>query len=104
GMAASAVEVNAETDFVARNEIFQKAVGEIAALAINADSVDALNAAQMSSGKSVADTMTDLIAQIGENMSVRRAATLSVDPGVVAAYVHNAAGDGMGKIGVLVAL
>lgn len=104
GMAASAVEVNAETDFVARNEIFQKAVGEIAELAIKADSVDALNAAQMSSGKSVADTMTDLIAQIGENMSVRRAATLSVDPGVVAAYVHNAAGDGMGKIGVLVAL
>jgi elongation factor Ts len=79
-------------------------LAEIAALAINADSVDALNAAQMSSGKSVADTMTDLIAQIGENMSVRRAATLSVDPGVVAAYVHNAAGDGMGKIGVLVAL
>ena len=104
GMAAAAVEVNAETDFVARNELFQKAVAEVAGLAINAGDLEALKSAQTSAGKSVADTMTDLIAQIGENMSVRRVETLSVDPGVVAAYVHNAAGDGMGKIGVLVAL
>jgi len=104
GMAAAAVEVNAETDFVARNELFQGAVAEISSLAIDAGDTEALKAAQTASGKSVADTLTDLIAQIGENMSVRRSATLSVDPGVVSAYVHNAAGDGMGKIGVLVAL
>ncbi|HCR94992.1 MAG TPA: translation elongation factor Ts, partial [Oceanicaulis sp.] len=104
GMAAAAVEVNAETDFVARNELFQKAVAEVAGLAINAGDLEALKSAQTSAGKSVEDTMTDLIAKIGENMSVRRVETLSVDPGVVAAYVHNAAGDGMGKIGVLVAL
>jgi elongation factor Ts len=104
GMAASAVEVNSETDFVARNELFQKAVAEIATLAIDAPQTDALLAAKMENGSSVADSMTNLIATIGENMSVRRAAALTVDPGVVAAYVHNASADNMGKIGVLVAL
>lgn len=104
GMKAAAVEVNSETDFVARNETFQAAVGEIANLALDADSVDALLGSSMSSGKSVEDGLTNLIATIGENMSVRRTATLAVDPGVVAAYVHNAAATDMGKIGVLVAL
>eukprot|EP00933_Yihiella_yeosuensis_P036492 TRINITY_DN30250_c0_g1_i2.p3 TRINITY_DN30250_c0_g1~~TRINITY_DN30250_c0_g1_i2.p3 ORF type:complete len:314 (-),score=74.33 TRINITY_DN30250_c0_g1_i2:7-948(-) len=104
GMKAAAVEVNSETDFVARNETFQAAVGEIASLAVDADSVDALLGSSMSSGKSVEDSLTNLIATIGENMSVRRTATLAVDPGVVAAYVHNAAATDMGKIGVLVAL
>jgi elongation factor Ts len=104
GMAAAAVEVNSETDFVARNDLFQKAVAEIATLAIDAPQTDALLAAKMENGSSVADSMTNLIATIGENMSVRRAAALSVDPGVVAAYVHNASADNMGKIGVLVAL
>lgn len=104
GMKAAAVEVNSETDFVARNETFQAGVGEIASLAVDADSVDALLGSSMSSGKSVEDSLTNLIATIGENMSVRRTATLAVDPGVVAAYVHNAAATDMGKIGVLVAL
>lgn len=104
GMAAAAVEVNSETDFVARNEVFQKAVSEIAGLAIDTPQTDALLAAKMASGSTVGDSITNLIATIGENMSVRRAVALSVDPGVVAAYVHNASADNMGKIGVLVAL
>ena len=104
GMAAAAVEVNSETDFVARNEVFQKAVSEIATLAIDTPDTDGLLAAKMASGSTVGDSITNLIATIGENMSVRRAVALSVDPGVVAAYVHNASADNMGKIGVLVAL
>lgn len=104
GMAAAAVEVNSETDFVARNELFQKAVAEIASLAIDAPAEDALSAATMADGQTVADAMTGLVATIGEKMSVRRAQALVVEPGVVAAYVHNAAADNMGKIGVLVAL
>ncbi|XBQ15614.1 MAG: translation elongation factor Ts [Oceanicaulis sp.] len=104
GMAAAAVEVNSETDFVARNELFQGAVSEIAQLAIDTVELEALNAKPTKSGATVADTLTDLIAKIGENMAVRRAAALAVEPGVVAAYVHNAAAEGMGKIGVLVSL
>ena len=104
GMAAAAVEVNSETDFVARNELFQGAVSEIAQLAIDTVEIEKLNEAKTAKGATVADTLTNLIATIGENMSVRRASALAVDPGVVAAYVHNAAADNMGKIGVLVAL
>ena len=104
GMVAAAVEVNSETDFVARNETFQQAVAEIAGLAIDASDLDALLASATASSKSVADSLTNLIATIGENMSVRRTASLAVDPGVVATYVHNAAAPNMGKIGVLVAL
>jgi elongation factor Ts len=104
GMAAAAVEVNSETDFVARNAQFQSAVAEIAALAIDAGGVEALADARTASGASVSEALTNLIATIGENMSVRRMTALSADPGVVAAYVHNTAADNMGKIGVLVAL
>ena len=104
GMAAAAVEVNSETDFVARNELFQQAVAEIAELAIDAPETENLLAATMASGSRVSDSITNLIATIGENMSVRRASALTVDPGVVAAYVHNASAENMGKIGVLVAL
>ncbi len=104
GMAAAAVEVNSETDFVARNELFQKAVAEIADLAIDAPQTETLLAATMANGVTVSDSITNLIATIGENMSVRRAEALAVDPGVVAAYVHNASAENMGKIGVLVAL
>ncbi|AXX97879.1 translation elongation factor Ts [Profundibacter amoris] len=96
-----AVEVNSETDFVAKNADFQGMVGGIADVALTVDGIDALNAADMG-GKSVADTVTDKIAVIGENMSVRRMTTLSGDQ--VVSYVHNAVTDGMGKIGVLVAL
>jgi len=103
---AAVVEVNSETDFVARNEQFQDIVRRIAdtALATNG-SIDALASARISGGeKSVADTLTDAIATIGENMNLRRAAKLDVGQGVVSTYVHNAIGDGLGKIGVLVAL
>ncbi|MDX1742887.1 MAG: translation elongation factor Ts [Ruegeria sp.] len=96
-----AVEVNSETDFVAKNAEFQEMVGKIASAAKSVDNVEALLAADLG-GKSVADTLTDKIATIGENMSVRRMAKLSGD--TVVSYVHNAATNGMGKIGVLVAL
>ncbi|MEM6441816.1 MAG: translation elongation factor Ts [Pseudomonadota bacterium] len=96
-----AVEVNAETDFVARNAEFQAMVGEIAGIALGADDLAGLLASPMG-GKTVEATVTDKVATIGENMTVRRMAKLSGD--VVASYVHNAAAEGMGKIGVLVAL
>lgn len=96
-----AVEVNSETDFVAKNADFQKMVGGIAKAALGVSDVEALKTADMG-GKPVSDVITDKIATIGENMSLRRMA--SVEGDVVAAYVHNAATDGMGQIGVLVAL
>tara|TARA_Y100000385_G_C13058710_1_gene623249 strand:- start:31 stop:912 length:882 start_codon:yes stop_codon:yes gene_type:complete len=96
-----AVEVNAETDFVGKNAEFQAMVGGIATAALSVDDIDALKAADVN-GKSVEETVTDAIAKIGENMSVRRMAKVSGD--VVGTYVHTAAADGMGKIGVLVAL
>jgi len=96
-----AVEVNAETDFVAKNAEFQGMVAQIAGAAVSAADLDALNAADLG-GKTVAETITAKIATIGENMSLRRMAAVEGD--VVMSYVHNAAGDGMGKIGVLVAM
>ncbi|AKS46028.1 translation elongation factor Ts (EF-Ts) [Octadecabacter temperatus] len=96
-----AVEVNSETDFVGKNADFQKMVSGIADVALSVDDVDALKAADMD-GKSVEQTVTDAVAIIGENMSVRRMATLGGD--TVVSYVHNAAAPGMGKIGVLVAM
>ncbi|SLN60530.1 translation elongation factor Ts [Roseisalinus antarcticus] len=96
-----AVEVNSETDFVAKNADFQAMVGSIASAALKVDDLDALLAAEVG-GKPVKDVVTEKVATIGENMSVRRMATLSGD--TVVTYVHNAAADGMGKIGVLVAL
>lgn len=96
-----AVEVNSETDFVGKNADFQKMVAGITKVALGVDTIDALNAADMD-GKSVADTVTDAVAIIGENMSVRRMSTLTGDQ--VVSYTHNAAAPGMGNIGVLVAL
>jgi len=106
GTKAVVVEVNSETDFVARNDAFQELVRGVASVALSTDgSVDAIAAANYpASGKSVADTITDAIAHIGENMTLRRASLLSVEDGVVATYVHNAVADGLGKLGVLVAL
>ena len=95
-----AVEVNSETDFVAKNADFQAMVAAITKAALGCSSVEELLAADLG-GKSVQDTVTDKIATIGENMSVRRMAR--VEGETVAAYVHNAAADGMGKMGVLVA-
>jgi len=96
-----AVEVNSETDFVGKNADFQAMVGGIAKVALGVSDIDALNSADMG-GKSVADTVTAAVSVIGENMSVRRMAALDAE--TVVSYVHNAATDGMGKIGVLVAL
>ena len=96
-----AVEVNSETDFVGKNADFQKMVSGIADVAVSAADVDALKAADMG-GKTVEQTVTDAVAVIGENMSVRRMSALTGD--LVVSYVHNAAAPGMGKIGVLVAM
>ncbi len=103
---AAVVEVNSETDFVARNEQFQDLVRNVATTALSTNgAVDAVAAAKISGGdKSVADALTDAIATIGENMNLRRSAKLEVGEGIVASYMHNSAGDGIGKIGVLVAL
>ncbi len=104
--AGAIVEVNSETDFVARNDEFKGFVKRAAALALEAggDAEKLLALPHGENGASVSDTLTALIAKIGENMSVRRAAALAVTPGVVATYVHNAAGPELGKIGVLVGL
>jgi elongation factor Ts len=106
GNSAAVVEVNSETDFVARNEQFQQLVLNIATTALSTDgSVEAIAAAPLANGaKPVAESITDAIATIGENMNLRRAAKMEVPNGVVASYMHNSAGDGIGKIGVLVAL
>ncbi len=95
-----AVEVNSETDFVAKNAEFQGMVADIAKAALGASDIEALAAADIG-GKTVADTLTAKIATIGENMSLRRMAKISGE-GIVS-YIHNSAGDNMGKIGVLVA-
>jgi elongation factor Ts len=105
GTKGVAVEVNSETDFVAKNEQFQAFVRDVTKLALETgDNVEALLAASMPSGKSVQEALTENIATIGENQTVRRAKALSVSQGAVVSYVHNAAAPGMGKIGVLVAL
>jgi elongation factor Ts len=100
------VEVNAETDFVARNEQFQGFVRQVADLALKSGGdIEALRAQPYpGSGRSVAEELTQMIATIGENMNLRRIAVLSVPAGCVASYVHNQAAPGLGKIGVLVAL
>ncbi len=104
GTKGALVEVNSETDFVSRNEEFQSAVAEIAGLAIDNTDFDSLSAAQTAAGVSVADYLVALIGKIGENMNLRRVSAQSVSNGAVAGYIHNAVTDGMGKIGVLVAL
>ena len=106
GTKAVVLEINSETDFVARNDAFQDLVRGVAGVALGTDgSVEAISAANYpATGKSVHDTITDAIATIGENMNLRRATLLSVEDGVVATYIHNAVADGLGKLGVLVAL
>jgi len=103
---AAMVEVNAETDFVARNETFQAFVAAVAqtALAVGAD-LDAIRAAAFpGTGRTVAEELTHLVATIGENMNLRRAVVLTVPQGVVATYMHNTVKPGLGKIGVLAAV
>jgi elongation factor Ts len=98
------VEVNSETDFVARNDQFQGFVSGVAQQAINARDIEALKNAKLPDGQTVAEKLTHLVATIGENMNLRRMATVAVKDGVVATYMHNATAPNMGKIGVLVGL
>ena len=106
GTTGAAVEVNSETDFVARNEKFQAMVADIAKLALAADgSTEKLKTAKFpGSQHAVAEYVAEMVATIGENMGVRRTASLKVKDGVIGSYVHNQAAPGLGKIGVLVAL
>jgi elongation factor Ts len=105
GTKGAVVEVNSETDFVAKNEQFQDFVRNVSTLALEANGdVEALKGAAYPTGGTVEEKLTDNIATIGENQSLRRAALLSVNEGAVVSYVHNAVVPGMGKIGVLVAL
>ena len=106
GLRGVAVEVNSETDFVAKNEQFQDFVRKTTqvALAAAADDVDALKAAAYPDGGTVTDKLTNNVATIGENQQVRRMKTVTVSSGVVVPYMHNAAAPNLGKIGVLVAL
>ena len=106
GTKGVAVEVNSETDFVAKNDQFQDFVRKTteAALSLASDDVEALKAAAYPGGGTVGDTLTNNVATIGENQQVRRMKTISVSNGVVVPYMHNAAAPMLGKIGVLVAL
>ena len=102
---AAVVEVNSETDFVARNAAFQEIVANVAKVALAYGTTEAVAAAKYpSSDKSVTDTIKDAVGTIGENMGFRRSAKLTVPHGAVATYVHNAVADGLGKLGVLVAI
>jgi len=105
GKKGAAVEVNSETDFVAKNDQFQEFVRTVSQLALETgDDIDALANAAYPGGGTVAEKLTSNIATIGENQQLRRAKVVSVNEGAVVSYVHNAAGAGIGKIGVLVAL
>ena len=105
GTVGAAIEVNSETDFVAKNDQFQDFVREVTQIALaTGDDVDAIKTAAMPSGTTVAEVLTNNIATIGENQSLRRAKRLEVGQGAVVSYVHNQQSPGLGKIGVLVAL
>ena len=105
GTTGAAVEVNSETDFVAKNDQFQDFVRNVTEIALaTGDDVEALAAAAYPSGGTVAEKLTNNIATIGENQTLRRSKVLKVEQGAVVAYVHNAVTAGLGKIGVLVAL
>lgn len=103
---AAVVEVNAETDFVSRNETFQAFVEEVAKIALAVgDDIETISAQPYpGTGRTVAEELTHLVATIGENMTIRRAKVLTVPQGVVATYMHSAVKPGLGKIGVLAAL
>ena len=105
GTRGALIELNAETDFVARNTEFQEFASTLAGLALGADDIDALTTVDYpGTGRNVADELTHKIATIGENMSLRRMASVSVGSGAVVSYMHNATAAGLGRIGVRVAL
>ena len=105
GTRGALIEMNAETDFVARNTEFQEFASTLASLALNADDIDALGGVDYpGTGRNVSEELTHKIATIGENMSLRRMETVSVGAGSVVSYMHNSTAPGLGRIGVLVAL
>jgi elongation factor Ts len=105
GTKGAIVEINAETDFVARNDQFQKMVRDITEIALEGlHSIESLKVAKYNAANTIEGEITRLIGTIGENMSLRRTHSLSVPHGVISSYVHNATAPGLGKIGVLVAL
>jgi elongation factor Ts len=104
GTVGAIVEINSETDFVARNDIFQKLVSNVATLALEASDLTSLKAAKMPSGKTVEEEVVEHVATIGENIALRRVENISVNEGVIVSYVHNAVVEGLGKIAILVAL
>ncbi|MGC5795491.1 translation elongation factor Ts [Sphingomonas sp. NFX23] len=105
GTKGAAVEVNSETDFVAKNDQFQSFVRDVTQIALaTGGDIEALKSQAMPSGKTVEEVLTNNVATIGENQSLRRSRTLEVSKGAVVPYIHNAAAPGLGKIGVLVAL
>ncbi|MEC8711919.1 MAG: translation elongation factor Ts [Pseudomonadota bacterium] len=105
GTRGAVIELNAETDFVARNTEFQEFASTLAGLALDSGDLDALSAADYpGTGRNVAEELTHKIATIGENMSLRRMASLSVGSGSIVSYMHSATAPGLGRIGVLVAL
>ncbi|MDB5431927.1 MAG: tsf [Caulobacter sp.] len=104
GKTGALIELNAETDFVGKNDTFQAAARDIAEVALTVEGVDAISAAKTAKGATVSEAVTNMIATIGENMRLRRSARLSVAQGAVSLYLHNAQGDGVGRLGVIVAL
>ncbi|MDP6217825.1 MAG: translation elongation factor Ts, partial [Alphaproteobacteria bacterium] len=105
GVNGALIELNSETDFVSRNDEFQGFASTLAKLALDAGDLDGLNAVDFpGTGRNVADELTQKIATIGENMTLRRMEKVSVSEGAVVPYIHNAAADGLGRIGVLVGL
>ena len=105
GVNGALIELNSETDFVSRNDEFQSFAGTLAKLALDAGDLDGLNTVDFpGTGRNVADELTQKIATIGENMTLRRMEKVSVSEGAVVPYIHNAAADGLGRIGVLVGL
>jgi elongation factor Ts len=98
------IELNAETDFVSKNDTFQAAAREIANVALSVEGVEAISAAKTAKGETVSELVTNMIATIGENMRLRRSARLTVSQGAISLYLHNAQGEGVGRLGVLVAL
>lgn len=106
GTKGAVIELNSETDFVARNDTFQALAASVAAQALveGSGDVEKIKASKLANGQTVAESIAEHVGVIGENMQLRRASVLSVSQGVVAAYIHNSVVPGMGKIGVLVAL
>ena len=99
------VEINSETDFVSKNDLFQDFVAKTAEIALKGDgNVETLKTMPFADGKDVQGALTDLIAKIGENMNLRRSAKVSVNDGIVVGYMHSSIADGLGKIGTLIAL